>query len=93
MINKDYNKAGQLFLFMSEPKENCLGVSKKGTTNGRGVGKLNTQKILNRIIESNAVENGLVNNIEDIIIFVEDIDRDKLSDMVTNIIRKKVSAH
>lgn len=90
MINKDYNKARQLFLFMSEPKENCLGVSKKGTTNGRGVGKLNTQKILNRIIESNAVENGLVNNIEDIIIFVEDIDRDKLSDMVTNIIRKKL---
>ena len=90
MINKDYEKAEQLFIFMSEPKENCLGVSKLGTTNGRGVGKLNTQKILNRIIESNAIVNGLVNNIEDIIVFVEDIDRDKLSDMVTNIIRKKL---
>ncbi len=90
MLSKDYDKARELFLFMSEPKENCLGVSKKGTTNGRGVGQLNTQRILDKIIESNAIENKLVNNIEDIIIFVEDIDRDKLSDMVTNIIRKKL---
>ncbi|HBV88089.1 MAG TPA: hypothetical protein DEF42_15880 [Desulfosporosinus sp.] len=90
MLKEDYEKAKELFLFMEEPKENCLGVSKKGTTNGKGVGKLNTQKIVDKIIESNAIEDNLVNNIEDIIIFVEDIDRDKLSDMVTNIIREKL---
>lgn len=90
MILKDYDKAKSLFLFMSEPKENCLGISKKGTMNGRGVGELNTQKIVNKIIESNAIEQNLVNNIEDISIFVEDIDKDKISDMVTNIIRKKL---
>lgn len=90
MILKDYEKAKALFLYMSEPKENCLGISKKGTMNGRGVGELNTQKIVDKIIESNAIEKSLVNNIEDISIFVEDIDKDKVSDMVTNIIRKKL---
>jgi len=93
MFERDYDKAMELFLYMSEPKENCLGVSKKGTTNGRGVGRLNTQKILDKIIESNAIEDKLVNNIEDLVIFVEDIDRDKLSDMVTNIIRKKLTEY
>lgn len=90
MLRKDYDKARELFIYMSEPKENCLGVSKKGTKNGRGVGELNTQKILDKIIESNAIETRIVNNIEDIIVFVEDIDRDKLSDMITNIIRKQL---
>jgi len=90
IINEDYEKAKGLFLYLSEPKENCLGVSKNGTTNGRGVGKLNTQKILDKILESNAIENNIVNNIEDLIIFVDDIDKDKLSDMVTNIIRKNL---
>lgn len=87
---KDYARARELFEFMSEPKENCLGVSKTGTRNGRGVGELNTKKILERIIQSDAIEKNLVRNIEDIIIFVEDIDKDKLSDMTTNIIRKQL---
>ena len=90
MIKNDYKTAKELFLYMSEPKENCLGVSRKGTTNGKGVGSLNAQNIVDKIIESNAIENNLVNNIEDLIIFVNDIDRDKLSDMVTNIIRKSL---
>lgn len=90
IVDGNYDRAKELFFFMAEPKETCLGVSKMGTTNGKGVGEINTLKILEKIIESNALENNLVNNIEDIPIFVEDIDRDKLSDMVTNIIRQKL---
>lgn len=86
----DYDRARKLFVHMSEPKDNCLGISSKGTTNGKGLGELNTDLIVERIIESNAIEIGLVNNIEDIIIFVEDIDKDKLSDMCTNILRYKL---
>lgn len=88
MKEHDYRRGREMFLFMSEPKENCLGMSKTGTTNGRGVGELNAQQIVDKIIESDAIENGLVNNIEDLIIFVDNLDKDKLSDMVTNIIRK-----
>ncbi len=90
MITKNYDKARELFIYMSEPKDNCFGISTKGTSNGKGVGALNTEKIVHKIIESNAIECGLVNNIEDIIIFVEDIDKDKLSDMCTNILRYKL---
>ena len=93
MRDGNYEEAFDLFKCMSEPKETCLGISKKGTKNGRGVGKLNTRKILKNIIDSNAIENDLVKNIEDLVIFVEDIDKDKLSDMITNIIRLELTKY
>lgn len=93
MRSGNYNEAFELFRYMSEPKENCLGISTKGTKNGRGVGELNTKKILKNIVDSDAIENDLVKNIEDLVIFVEDIDKDKLSDMVTNIIRLELTKY
>ncbi|OZQ68003.1 hypothetical protein CA600_06995 [Paenibacillus sp. VTT E-133280] len=86
--NSEHSKAIELFRFMSEPKETCLGISKTGTKNGRGVGQGNATDIINEIIKSKAIETGVVQNIEDIVVFVDDIDKDKLSDMTTNIIRK-----
>lgn len=80
-------EAIKLFQFMSEPKETCLGLSKSGTTNGKGIGEYDTKEIINEIIKSEVVEKELVKNIEDIIVFVEDVGKDKLSDMVTNLIR------
>ncbi len=90
ILENDIDKAQELMHFMSEPKETCLGVSQQGSQNGKGVGSINAEKIINKIIESNAIENNLVTNIEDLMIFVEDIDKDKISDMVTNIIRGKL---
>lgn len=90
IIDKNRENSEYLFSFMSEPKETCLGISKTGTTNGKGVGELNARQIIDKIISSNAIERKLVNNIEDLAIFVDDIDRDKLSDMVTNILRKEL---
>ncbi|MGU3470249.1 hypothetical protein ACLBWT_03670 [Paenibacillus sp. D51F] len=86
--NSEHSKAIELFRFMSEPKETCFGISKTGTKNGRGVGQGNATDIINEIINSKAIESGVVQNIEDIVVFVDDIDKDKLSDMTTNIIRK-----
>lgn len=88
ILSGNYRRAKELFMFMAEPKETCLGVSSSGTNKGKGVGEKNAEKIIGEIIKSKAIEDGLVRNIEDIIVFVEDIDKDKLSDMVTNIIRK-----
>jgi len=90
MINKKYENAISMLNYMSEPKETCLGLSKTGTTHGRGLGKINSISIVEKIISTNAIENGIVNNIEDLMLFVEDIDKDKISDMVTNIIRGKL---
>jgi hypothetical protein len=86
--NSEHSRAIEMFQFMSEPKETCLGTSKTGTKNGRGIGEGNATEIIKEIIRSKAIESGIVQNIEDIIIFVDDVDRDKLSDMTTNIIRK-----
>lgn len=88
IIDKEYDKAKDLFEFMSESKENCFGVSKRGTKNGKGIGKYNASDIVEEIIKSRAIENETVKNIEDIIVFVDNVDKDKLSDMVTNIIRR-----
>ena len=90
MKNGDYEKAKALFVYMEEPKDNCLGICSQGTTNGHGLGEMDAEKIVEKIIESNAIERELVNNIEDIVIFVEDIDKDKLSDMCTNLLRYKL---
>ncbi|TQR37584.1 hypothetical protein [Brevibacillus brevis] len=86
--NDEHSKAIDLFQFMSEPKETCLGISRTGTDNGRGVGEENATGIIKEIIRSKAIERGVVQNIEDIIVFVDDVDKDKLSDVTTNIIRK-----
>ncbi|WP_068505818.1 hypothetical protein [Paenibacillus kribbensis] len=86
--NDEHENAIELFQFMSEPKETCLGISNTGTNNGRGVGEENATGIIGEIIRSKAIETGVVQNIEDIIVFVDDVDKDKLSDMTTNIIRK-----
>ena len=87
IIENKKEGAIELFEFMSEPKETCLGLSKSGTTNGKGVGNSNADEIIEGIIKSGVIEEGLVKNIEDIIVFVDNVGKDKLSDMVTNLIR------
>lgn len=90
VLEGDIEEAKSLYSHMSEPRETCLGMSKTGTTSGRGVGKINASAIVDNIVKSNAIEDGIVNNIEDLMVFIEDIDKDKVSDMVTNIIRGKL---
>lgn len=77
----------RIFTHLGEPNETCLGMS-KGPPSGRGVGPENTNELLERIVESRAIETGLVADIEDCIVFVDGIGKDKLSDMTTNIIKR-----
>lgn len=79
--------ARTLFNYLHEPNETRLGLS-KGKPQGRSVGTENTESIFNNLIHSKAIETGLIEDIEDSAIFVEDIGKDKISDMTTNIIRK-----
>lgn len=88
IIEDNYIEAEALFVCSSEPKETCLGLSSSGTENGKGVGSTNAHDIVTEIVESNAIELGVLNNIEDILVFVDNIGRDKISDLVTNLIRK-----
>lgn len=80
-------EAKTIFSFLGEPNETCLGLS-VGNPQGRGVGPTNTIDIFNNLLSSNVVSTGLVEDLEDCMIFVDDFGKDKLSDITTNLIRK-----
>lgn len=57
-------KALEFFLFLREPNETRLGLSKE-RSQGRGVGKEDARKIFHSLLSSRAVQSGLVEDIED----------------------------
>lgn len=83
----DIDGARSFFIHLNELNETCLGLSKL-EPQGRGVGGNDAERIFESILESKAVETGLVEDLEDTAIFIEGISKDKVSDMATNIIKK-----
>jgi hypothetical protein len=83
------DEARKLFRNLGEPNETCLGLS-KGNPQGRGVGNTNAEDILESILRSKAVKSNLVRDLQDFVIFVDGFNKDKLSDMTTNIIKKQL---
>lgn len=82
-------EARELFGYLGEPNEICLGMS-KGVPAGHGMGLMDANKIFKSLVKSKAFETGLMEDIEDCRIFVPNVDRDKVSDMTANIIRKQL---
>lgn len=81
-------QALQLCSHLNESNEICLGYSRKRGTNGSGIGSITASKFCNALKNCKALESDILVNIEDAKIFLDDLDVDRISDMVANIIGK-----
>lgn len=81
--------AEELFSHLGESNEVCLGFSRT-KPQGKGMGPTDATRIFKSLKESPALRTGIMEDIEDFRIFVENVDKDKMSDMTANIIKKQL---
>jgi hypothetical protein len=79
-------RAENLMSHFREPSETFLGVS-RGKPCGRGVGQKQSTQLIHAIKKSDAFITGLLSDLSEMSLYVEGMDRDKISDLTTNIIR------
>lgn len=84
--NDNEEGAYKLFSHLKEINNIRLGMS-QNEPQGRGIGKLNAEEIFNGIKDSELFKEGVVDDVSDMMIFVKNLDKDKMSDMVANIIK------
>jgi hypothetical protein len=86
-IRSDDEKMGrQLLRTLREPNETHLGLS-KAEARGRALGPESARDIWYALTQSEAVQSGLLQDLEDTILMVEGVSADIVSDITTNIIR------
>jgi hypothetical protein len=85
---RDQNTARAVALMsnLREPRETYLGVS-RGVPRGRGVGSGQAQQLIAAIRQSRAYATGLLSDLSEMALYVDGIDKDKISDLTTDIIR------
>ncbi|MDR1196861.1 MAG: hypothetical protein LBL08_01115 [Candidatus Nomurabacteria bacterium] len=84
-LNK-HNEALDLLDGLHESNETKLGYSPKNQ--GAAIGRKQSIKLYDSLRTSKAVETGILKDIEECNLMIHGIDRDKISDMTTNIIKK-----
>lgn len=72
---------------LSEPDEIFLGFS-EGSPQGRGVGEKQAQQIFSAMKRSKATTSGLIQDLNDALMFIPGIGPDKVSDITVNIVRR-----
>jgi hypothetical protein len=84
-VNNDA-RATHLLSHLHEPNETFLGQS-DGKPSGRGVGPNKAADLANALKRSRAFQTGLISDISEAELFIENIGPDTISDLTTNILR------
>ncbi|NKJ23633.1 restriction endonuclease [Dyella sp. SG609] len=82
----NHDRAKHLLASLSERNEFHIGYS-KGKSRGHALGPVSAERIWRSLIKSKAATTGILQDLEDTILFVEGLGPDMLSDAVCNIIR------
>jgi hypothetical protein len=85
--SRNDDRARQLLMYLREPNETHLGLSKK-RSKGAGVGPRQAHQIYRALRGSSAVRTGFLTSLEECELMIEGIGRDKMSDLTTNVIRR-----
>lgn len=83
------DKLRQLLDFGHEPNETKLGLS-RNQSSGKGASSEILYKIFKTISEKNLLSDGLIQNPMDVCLFIENFAEDRMSDLLTNVLRKKL---
>jgi hypothetical protein len=76
---------------LHEPRETRLGFSLG--LRGSAIGNEQAGELYESLKASRAIETGLIKDIEDCALLIEGIDKDKISDITTNIIKKNLAEY
>lgn len=88
----DRVRALEALSHLREPNETRLGYS-RGRSQGAGIGNIQADDLLEALSRSSAVQTGSLTSLEECELMVEGIGRDKISDLTTNIIRRKLATY
>jgi hypothetical protein len=83
------SRARDLLSNLHEPNQTRLGLSSM-RPRGRGVGHRQSRDVYQAFANSKAIESGLLKDLSDCELFIDGIGHDKISDMTTNVIRRKL---
>ena len=87
LLRGNVKRAEELFCDkLSEPKEICLGYSKRGIV-GKGIHEL-ARYVIKQIYYVDSYLINEIQHIEDIKLYVDDIGNDRVSDIYANVVRK-----
>ncbi|WP_433057056.1 hypothetical protein [Dactylosporangium sp. CS-033363] len=89
IVARDNELALTMLSALREPNETHLGLS-RGRSRGSGVGDELARDVWESLSRSEAVRTGLIRDLEDTALLVPKIDKDRISDVTTNLIRKQL---
>ncbi|MEU7652475.1 hypothetical protein AB0C41_10715 [Micromonospora taraxaci] len=87
--NGNDQEAISLLSALREPNETHLGLS-TGRSRGSGLGDKLAEDFWESLSKSKAARSGLLQDLEDTALLIEGVDRDRISDITTNLIRTQL---